>query len=491
MRSPRCLRVVTPFVGSLISPALTASPVANSSLSTWEPAAAVRSATPASTGFATTAITKPFGTLLASTSVPPNEFALLSQPTTTTNSNLTADAIVACVALGSHPSPASFLTDYARTFARWLAALPYQEVVATLVLIAGICCAWDGPQLWQILFSVAVAVLSAGIARFEAKAFAAVAPKDFVSDGLVVILTGIITFLATWLGFQGFQVLFGAALGILGAHNAAAWVRRLAVEAPFLPGLVVSWYGLGAGLGLILFTVWRKPMLATLSPCLGGFLIASAVGFLTSRCATFFSNDAKQRSVIFVESLPDADLAWIDAASALLSTASSLLFVWLGCCGLCAALMLGHSRARQIVVSSILLGMTLYAIVSCTGCPWLTLEKSESWRWLICGGAVWALVAALSTWRQLGLLSDTSAMALFLEGSNAAGDSFRGFRMWRKRGISREMADDLMTTQIGEEGIASTFDVQNLGELSSPVYSTRPPGGVSNAYSLLNNKSRS
>ena len=47
----------------------------------------------------------------------------------------------------------------------------YQVAVAAVALIVGLCLTWDGPQMWQAIFTLALSCLAALAACFEAQAW--------------------------------------------------------------------------------------------------------------------------------------------------------------------------------------------------------------------------------------------------------------------------------------------------------------------------------
>ena len=47
----------------------------------------------------------------------------------------------------------------------------YQLAVAAVALIVGLCLTWDGPQMWQAIFTLALSSLAALAACFEAQAW--------------------------------------------------------------------------------------------------------------------------------------------------------------------------------------------------------------------------------------------------------------------------------------------------------------------------------
>ncbi|CAE7226049.1 unnamed protein product [Symbiodinium natans] len=166
---------------------------------------------------------------------------------------------------GSGDSP---LFVYANSFSDWLKGTSYQWTVAGAALLVGLCLTWDGPRMWQFLFTAAVSALAAGAACYEAN----VQEMGIFSTAILMAQAAGTLGLATFWGFEGSQVLLGACSGFAAAYGTGAWTRPLDEQ---LPGTSICWYILGAMFGVLVFTTWRPQMLACLAPMLGGLLTAS------------------------------------------------------------------------------------------------------------------------------------------------------------------------------------------------------------------------
>jgi len=90
---------------------------------------------------------------------------------------------------------------------------PHQGVVALFAVLIGLLCAWDGPRVWQALFTLVMVGAATGFARIEAEAW----EFDTVSELLLMFQAAFATGVAVQSGFDGFQVLFGTAVGFVGA----------------------------------------------------------------------------------------------------------------------------------------------------------------------------------------------------------------------------------------------------------------------------------
>merc|ERR1712048_778780 len=63
----------------------------------------------------------------------------------------------------------SLASIYLRSLNRWLRTSPYQTVIASVSLLVGLFCLWDGDRFWMKLFTVACMAGAASVARYESK----------------------------------------------------------------------------------------------------------------------------------------------------------------------------------------------------------------------------------------------------------------------------------------------------------------------------------
>lgn len=282
----------------------------------------------------------------------------------------------------------------------WLDGSPFQAAIATCALAAGVCSLWDGPGTWRRLFIVCAMGGSASIARYEAKEW----DLDLVSEVMLMVQAAFSMALASHVGFGGFQVLFGAAMGFLGAYSCGGWARNLDDS---LPSLAWFWYTFGVIFGMLVFVIWRKPLLAAAAPLFGAFLVTPSVCWLISWASA--SAHPEQATLLW---LPPPDMPFVDAALELVDPAGPAAMAGHSACTLLAAVIHGGSDARRLpaivcLVSTVL--VTMLASVTGLGVPHAALE--HRW-WSAFGCLLWAPLAAAAAWRQMGQIGEEEGVDL-------------------------------------------------------------------------------
>lgn len=292
---------------------------------------------------------------------------------------------------------------------KWLHEERYQTALALLMAIAGAVCAWDGPRVWQALFTGAIAVVAALVASLEADA----RELTHAAHALVVLQVSAVVWLATWSGFEGTQVMLGSIVGAVGAYGIGGWARWVDTKMPSVAVMDVLWCAAGAVAGFAMVTYYRKPLLASLAPLLGGFLISASFGVLASRSLGVLTDQDR------VSPLPPPDLPWTEVAGALLGTCSSgVLAAHVGCAlGTVFVMNSKHTSRPLAVLCLVIFALTtmlsaalskecghLKGAVRCP--PWLQPAKHGAWEWSVAGCALWVLLTAIAAWRQLGMLED-------------------------------------------------------------------------------------
>lgn len=328
--------------------------------------------------------------------------------------------------VGTMPAPGVLVLPYSE-LANLIKTDRYQPAMALAVVVIGAFCAWDGPRVWQALFTVAAAIAAGTVACYEGTSWS-LAPT---SQAVLVAQAMATTALATWSGFEGTQVVLGAGLGTAGAYGAGGWARWLDVR---LPGAAFTWYSVGAAGGVLVVTTWRKPLLAAMAPLLGGFLVATGGGMLLSRLLASLTDHGS------LPGLPAPHMPWSAVAAALLGTCSAAMLAGHGAC-ICGAVLLQTQRkeprplAVLCLVGFALLTAAAAAVSTECGhldgpvrCPaWLQASIGEGWQWSIVGCAAWTAVTAAMAWRQFRLLEDWESNSFwrgFFGDSNSFGYFF-------------------------------------------------------------------
>lgn len=302
---------------------------------------------------------------------------------------------------GSARSP---MAGYAQQLDEWLRRGCPQLALAVAAIVAGVFCLWDGLRVWQALFTLGVAATAAGIACLEAGHLGLPASSQAI---LVALVAGVAA-VSTWRGFEGSQVIFGAALGGFGAYAVGGWARLLEAH---LAGFAFAWYAFGATAGSALIGAWRRPLMLALAPLLGGFLLVSGAGCLASRGLAVLTD---QDGVGF---LPPPVMPWTLVAAALLSAqdGGQLRGIAMQCVCVCLAVIRqsGVVVPRLSAILCLMVGSLLTAAMAAAGqecehldgavqCPpWLRPTPGAAWQWSVVGCSSWAVVTAVSAFRQL------------------------------------------------------------------------------------------
>lgn len=289
---------------------------------------------------------------------------------------------------------------YVKHFDRWLKESSYQVSIAFGALLCGGLCSWNGPKLWEVIVISCFSLAAAWLVRFEAEQ-RQLAP-NVLAEILLMLAAGCTVALAVQSGFEGSQVLIGSLLGFLAAVycGLANWAQSADGA---LHGLALTWYLSCSAFGIWIFTSWRQPLLATLAPLTGSFLVISGLGFLLSRG-------------LDLSMLPRQDESFSAGAMVLLGPLGLHALPWHGACALLAASL--HTCRRQGLAVMVLVGYVLLvalgglvAGLECkngkrsdgTNCP-KALAVVGQWQWQLLGCSLWAMLAAFCGHRQLSAL---------------------------------------------------------------------------------------
>jgi len=309
-------------------------------------------------------------------------------------------------------SPASSpAAVYLKVASTWLVDSELQVIFAACALLLGILFAWNGPELWPIMFPALASALAAAIAAFEA------GTRDFDQSSTItlVIQVAAIFALATYSGFEGSQVLLGALLGLWTATCCGGWVEPL--DEQWVPGLVILWNSLGGVLGVLVLTVWRAETLVTLGSLLGGFLAATGLGSLASYACEVALGTGN------LPPLPPSTAPWVaSSAVALGVTGPGLAVVGHGACAAVAVMIHRRWRDRRHLAVACLISYLAVIVVStlagdgCEGLqggvsclPWTNGWGMHHWTWPTCCCSLWMALSAMAAWRQLGWLQASQA----------------------------------------------------------------------------------
>eukprot|EP00913_Durusdinium_trenchii_P026452 g24818.t1 len=267
-------------------------------------------------------------------------------------------------------------------------------------------------DLWENIVIAGISLGTAWLVHFEAEHWN-LAP-NLIGQLLLMLAAGGTAALAAHSGFEGSQVLIGAVLGFLGAVycGIASWAQSADGA---LPGFALSWYCAGSAFGVWVFTSWRKPLLATLAPLFGSYLVVTGIGSLLSHS-------------LDLPVLPQHGAPWSLGALVLLGPLGLSALPWYGACALLAASLHGCKRptiAVMVLVAYIVL-VALGALVAgmeChrdgkrsdgSDCPKM-LAVPGQWKWQLLGCSAWAVLAAWCGYRQLSALKQKTSRYMPVE----------------------------------------------------------------------------
>merc|ERR1711904_149951 len=126
----------------------------------------------------------------------------------------------------------------------------------------------------------------------------------------VVAEAGLLTALIVYQSVKGFSTVLGALLG-LGVATLLEDQFHILPEMHF-EWVLCLWYSAWGVVGILLFTFFQKRTLAFFSPCAGGFLLSSSIGYFLK--LWYFSLKSSSRPTW----LDVRGSCWLDFAGALL-----------------------------------------------------------------------------------------------------------------------------------------------------------------------------
>ena len=288
------------------------------------------------------------------------------------------------------------ILTYVSHLSKWLRESPHQAGIATCAVFLGLLCTWDGPRIWEVLVIAGSSLLSAWLIHFEAHLKNGV-PSLF-AEGLLILSTASTVAMAVHIGFEGSQVIVGAVLGFVSAACCSDWAR--AADGT-LPGIALLWYCTGGVLGVWVLVAWRRPLLSTVAPLFGSYLVVSGFGSLVSEIAAW-------------PGLPRQGVWSLDALVLLGPAGPQQALVWNATCALLAAT--SHRSGRPILALVLLVGYVSFVAVGAllaglqchakgrradgTRCP-AFLAVPDQWQWQLSGCTTWLIGTLLAGWKQM------------------------------------------------------------------------------------------
>lgn len=274
---------------------------------------------------------------------------------------------------------------FAKAVDTWLhdPAAP-QFYIGVAAIVVGTCLLFCfGPMAWQYIFSFAMALCTALFVSYQDETLK-LAPGA-IGNGVLILQVAIIMGVATFLGFEGSQMLLGCVVGLLSAYFtdplAASWEKEF-------PWLSFAWLCAGAANGGIVFTAFRQLSLATLAPLIGGFLVISGSGALFTWLG--------------INIILEEHTTWIDAAIALLGHTGGAGMVGQSVMALISAVVFSWTGDPKMSILPMAIGLGLGALASAIGLgcsihkfyctPFV--QPPRIWAWPLVGGLGWMGTAA-------------------------------------------------------------------------------------------------
>jgi len=210
------------------------------------------------------------------------------------------------------------LEMYWKELVHWMSTVKPQAGVAGGSLLFGLINVINGPHSFRVVVIAGVSMIAAGSAKYEVSL---VWPDlNMIQQLVVAVEVGLVVAYILHKSFDGIRIILGLALGL-----GCSVLLEPFMHTEFWPlNASVIWYSFFAIAGVVLgYTSYNRHVLALLTPCLGGFLCATALGFFAK---TFMesnfhpANGPAKPEPHWAEIRGDS---WLDFASELLTGAPS------------------------------------------------------------------------------------------------------------------------------------------------------------------------
>jgi len=332
------------------------------------------------------------------------------------------------------------VTVYLRSLRKGFSEYRHQAIIAAVSLAVGALCSWDGPRVWQALFTATMVAAATSLARIESEAW----NFDMVSELLLMFQAAFATGVAIQSGFDGFQVLFGTVVGFLGCYGIGGWARQ--VDEWGVHGFALLWYTVGAMLGALVLTIWQRPVLVTLGPLLGGYLVTA--GLESMACLTAGAVSKKQIAV-----LPTFHEPWIHIARDLLFVLGPGACAFHGACAVLATVVYRATVEDDRRIPAVC------CIVACIVVAAIVAAFQGKW-WVVCASLLWVVITGLATYRQLSLLLDWVPRTFREVVDEFSTNGFASIRS----GYDHLPSNNRKDNEVGESNpFASTISASGLG----------------------------
>lgn len=212
------------------------------------------------------------------------------------------------------------LTRFFRELNVWLRSMNPQWIVAVVAIFFGAINVWNGPASFKFMVVGFVSLVAAGSARYEVLLLW---PElNLIQQIVIAVEAALVAAYVVHKSFVGTQIVIGVIIGIAVSMQLDPLVHT---ETWTLNACMI-WYSAFAFLGIAALTVGKRYVLAIFIPLLGGFLCASALGYLVKYLTCIIIEHRTGLEEMQLNSSNTSVPAWIDLSGhCWLDFASALL----------------------------------------------------------------------------------------------------------------------------------------------------------------------
>eukprot|EP00746_Dinoflagellata_sp_MGD_P072853 gnl/MRDRNA2_/MRDRNA2_29556_c0_seq1.p1 gnl/MRDRNA2_/MRDRNA2_29556_c0~~gnl/MRDRNA2_/MRDRNA2_29556_c0_seq1.p1 ORF type:complete len:355 (+),score=63.67 gnl/MRDRNA2_/MRDRNA2_29556_c0_seq1:52-1116(+) len=165
------------------------------------------------------------------------------------------------------------LVQYWFELHQWLQINNHQWAVAAVAGVLGLINLVNGPTSFKTMLMLIFSLVASASTYYEVKLLW---PQlDFVLQAIIVAEAALLTGFVAYHSTEGCQAFLGLLLGL----GVSVALEPLFHTETWQLNQAVVWYSAWAIFGVLSLTVFQKRTLAFFSPCLGGFLLSSCLGY--------------------------------------------------------------------------------------------------------------------------------------------------------------------------------------------------------------------
>jgi len=165
------------------------------------------------------------------------------------------------------------LEGYFSQLSIWLQTVNQQWAVATVAFAFGLLNLLYGVASYRLVLTIGFTLVSAASAQYEVTL---IWPDLHVLEQIFIVAeVGLLTALIVYMSIPGCNTILGVMLGL----SISALLEVILHTENWHLNAAVIWYSVWGVIGVLLLTFFQKRTLAVLTPSVGGFLIASSIGY--------------------------------------------------------------------------------------------------------------------------------------------------------------------------------------------------------------------